>query len=69
LKDELQKSVLKYPATKKDETEYGIKYEQKMVLYGKKGTPANVIVGWIYKPDGTISMTSAYIKEGEVNDC
>ncbi len=33
------------------------------VVYGEKGTPANVIVGWLSKPDGSTVMTSAYIKE------
>ncbi len=33
-----------------------------MILYGKTGNPANVVVGWIAK-DGNISMTTAYISE------
>lgn len=65
LQKELREGALKYPATHKGETEYGIKYEQQMILYGKKNTPANVVVGWMYKPNGTISMSSAYIKEVE----
>ena len=52
-----------YPAEEKGQTEYGVRYQQKMVLYGKKGTPANVVVGWMYREDGSISMSSAYIKE------
>lgn len=63
LQKELKEGALKYPATHKGETEYGVKYEQQMILYGKKNTPANVVVGWMHKPDGTISMSSAYIKE------
>lgn len=63
LRSEIQAGALKYPATFKGNTEYGKKYEQKMVLYGKNSTPANVIVGWMRKIDGTMSMTSAYIKE------
>lgn len=65
--NKLQKEILNnatiYPASYKDNNGYGDRYEQKMVLYGCKGTPANVIVGWLYKVDGSISMTSAYIKE------
>lgn len=38
---------------------------QKMILRGQKDTPANVVVAWMKKPDGTISMTSAYIKEAK----
>lgn len=52
-----------YPATFKGNNGYGDLYEQKIVLYGNKGTPANVVVGWMSKPDGVTSMTSAYIKE------
>ena len=52
-----------YPAVFKGNVGFGDKYEQQIVLNGLKGTPANVIVGWISKPDGTTSMTSAYIKE------
>ena len=33
-----------------------------MVLYGKTGNPANVIVGWLYK-DGKVHMTTVYITE------
>ena len=63
LQKEIKEAAKKYPAAAKEKTEYGQKYEQKIILYGKKGTPANVIVGWIQKEDGTVSMTSAYIKE------
>lgn len=62
-RQEIASGVLKYPAIGKGKTEFGEKYEQKMILYGKKGTPANVVVSWLLKPDGTVSMTSAYIKE------
>lgn len=63
LQKEIQKRALLYPATSKGNVGFGDKYEQKMILPGLKGKPANVVVGWIHKPDGTISMTSAYIKE------
>lgn len=65
LQKELREGALKYPATYKGETEYGEKYEQQMVLYGKNNTPANVIVGWMHKPDDVVSMSSAYIKEAK----
>lgn len=54
----------RYPATFKGETEFGKKYEQKMVLYGLRGAPANVVAGW-YEKDGATWMTSAYIKEAK----
>ncbi|QBF00057.1 NAD(+)--arginine ADP-ribosyltransferase EFV [Blautia producta] len=63
LQNEIKYRALKYPAAFKDNNGYGDRYEQKMVIYGKNGMPANVIVGWMHKPDGSISMSSAYIKE------
>lgn len=63
LQEEIRKRAKIYPATEKPSDQYGIRFEQKMILYGEKDMPANVIIGWIYKPDGTLSMTSAYIKE------
>lgn len=61
--NEIAKGALRYPAEEKGTIEFGKKYEQKMVLYGKLGTPANVVVSWLHKLDGSISMTSAYVKE------
>lgn len=63
LRDEIRMRASKYPVTSKGNAGFGDKYEQKMVLPGLKGKPANVVVGWIHKPDGTVAMTSAYIKE------
>lgn len=63
LQEELRKGATRYPVTFKNNNGYGDLYEQKMVLYGLNGTPANVVVGWIKKEDGSVSMTSAYIKE------
>lgn len=63
LRKEIQNRAALYPATNKGNAGFGDKYEQKMILAGLKGTPANVVVGWIHRPDGTTSMTSAYIKE------
>ena len=64
---ELQKEILSraswYPATFRDNNGYGDRYSQKIIVYGKKGTPANVVIGWTCKPDGSVSMSSAYIKE------
>lgn len=60
----IKKNSKKYPAKLKEKTAYGIRYEQKMILYGKDGTPANVIVGWIQDAAADeMRMTSTYIKE------
>lgn len=63
LQKEIQNRAALYPAANKGNVGFGDKYEQKMILPGLKGRPANVVVGWIHRPDGTTSMTSAYIKE------
>ena len=62
LRQKILEAATKYPATKNGVGEWGVRYEQKIVLYGRKGTPANVIVGWCTKDDATW-LTSVYIKE------
>nr|DAV10357.1 MAG TPA: minor capsid protein [Caudoviricetes sp.] len=63
LQEVLKQGAMKYPAQYVDNNGYGDRYVQKMILYGKKGTPANVIVAWLKNTDGTTKLTSAYIKE------
>jgi len=63
LQSEIRRCAKLYTALLKAKDEYGQRYEQCMVLYGKNSRPANVIVGWIQRPDGSTSMTTAYIKE------
>ena len=62
LKTAIIKDATKYPASYKGNKGYGDLYEQKIILYGNKGTPANVVVGWEVK-GSVVRMTSAYIKE------
>lgn len=63
LQEAIQRRASLYPSTYKQNNGYGDLYEQKMILYNSDGKPANVVVGWIHKPDGSTSMTSTYIKE------
>lgn len=64
LQREIKKAAPKYPATIKGSNEYGVNYEQKIVLYGKNGTPANVVVAWFKDIEkNEMRMVSAYIKE------
>lgn len=63
LQKEISERAGKYPAYYRDNNGYGNRYEQKIIIYGKKGTPANVIVGWMVRQDNTTSMSSTYIKE------
>ncbi len=62
-RDAIKSSSDKYPASQKEQTQHGTRYEQKIILYGLKGKPANVVIGWIERTSGEVSMTSAYIKE------
>ena len=63
LQKEIKDKASLYPAVSKGDVGFGEKFEQKIVINGLRGTPANVVVGWIHKPDDTLSMTSTYIKE------
>lgn len=65
--DKLQAEIIKraqlYPVDDKGVNNFGKhRYEQKIIIYGLKDTPANVLVGWASDVSGT-SMASAYIKE------
>ena len=63
LKQAIIGSAPKYPATSKGTNGYGKHmYEQKIVLSGLKGAPANVVVGWS-ADENSVTMASAYIKE------
>ena len=62
LKDEILKKASKYPSVYKRKNAQGDLYEQKIILYGLKNKPANVVVGWIANND-TVRMTTSYIKE------
>lgn len=63
LRDEIKEKAAQYPSTYKGNNGYGDRYEQKIIIYGKNGTPANIVVGWTHKKDGSVSMSTAYIKE------
>lgn len=66
LRREILNNAENYPSTFKREDNYGKRYEQKMILYGKTNNPTNVIVGWNVN-DGETKLTSAYIKEVDKN--
>lgn len=67
LMEEIQSHAVLFPARQKGDAGHGMKYEQQMILYGKTGSPANVVVSWIDE-DGIPRMTSAYIKEAKERD-
>lgn len=51
LQKALKDGAPRYPAQYVDNNGYGDRYVQKMVLYGEKGTPANVIDSWLKMQD------------------
>lgn len=69
--EELRAEILSraplYPTDGATATEYGFKYSQRMVLYGKTGKPTNVIVAWIYDGKGT-RMTTAFTRKAKLSD-
>lgn len=60
---EILTAATKYPAVFKNETAYGRRYEQMVILQGLKGKPANVLVGWMIQSDGTVHMSTAHVEE------
>lgn len=62
LKMEILQQAPYYPAKFVDSSIYGDRYEQKIVLYGKKGRPANVVIGWMVNGD-KVWLTAPMIKE------
>ncbi len=69
LKHEILSRASDYPTVYKGKVtksgvEYGDKYEQQIIVYGVKGRPANVLVGWIVE-NGNPRMTTALIKEAK----
>ena len=62
LSEEIKASAQFNSAVPIGDNGHGMKHEQKMILYGLKDKPANVVVGWIYQ-EGKPRMTSCYITE------
>ncbi|MEG0542689.1 MAG: hypothetical protein RR528_10210, partial [Angelakisella sp.] len=62
LQQEILQKANQYPVKRALLDDYGQRYEQKIILYGLKNTPANGIVGWI-EQGSSIRMTTFYLKE------
>ena len=67
LRDEILTRSKLFPSRAVGDFGFGMKYEQLLILYGKTGRPANVVVGWIMQ-NGAPQLTSAYIKEVKGRD-
>lgn len=60
LKDEILKKAGKYPSVFRGSNGHGYKYEQKIVLYGLKNKPANVLIAWLSK-ENAIHLTTLHV--------
>ena len=64
--EQLRKAILEaaklYPAALKTRTPHGVNYEQKVILHGLKGKPANVKLGWTADENG-VHLTTAFLEE------
>lgn len=63
MRDEILTAAGKYPAILKREDIYGKRYEQQVILYGRKGSPANVLLAWNVPFDGKARLVTAYMQE------
>ena len=63
MRTEILKASRRYPAQFRDTTEYGDRYSQDIILYGKKNQPANVRVGWLVGQNGDVHMTTAHMED------
>ena len=62
LQSVIKRNASDFPVTVKKTDEHGTRYEQLQIVYGLKGKPANVVVGWLVS-DNDVHLTSAYIAE------
>lgn len=63
MREEILKAAKKYPATHRNSDRYGDRYSQLVILQGKKGTPANVLLAWNVTPEGETRLTTAHMEE------
>lgn len=62
MRAEILKKAPQYPVKLRASDEHGERYEQQVILQGKKGTPTNVLIGWLVNQDKT-HLSTLYIKE------
>lgn len=62
MQQELLTAATKYPAVLRGHSTYGDSYSQDVILYGLKGKPANVQIGWMVHPDGTAHLVTAHME-------
>lgn len=63
MQEEILNAAARYPAVFKCEDVHGRRYEQMVVLYGEKGSPANILLAWNVRPDGTTHFVTAHMEK------
>ena len=63
MREEILLAARKYPAKYRDSNQFGDRYSQLVILQGKKGTPANVLLAWNVTPEGETRFTTAHVEE------
>ncbi len=62
MRQEILTAATRYPAVLRGHTAYGDSYSQDVILYGLKGKPANVQIGWMVHSDGTAHLVTAHME-------
>ena len=57
----------KYVCRQMEADQYGRRFKMHVILDGKGGKQADTRVGWIYKDDGTLSLTTTFPEERDKN--
>lgn len=68
LQDTISASTSKYPAVSKGDSGYGERFQQDIIVYGKRGQPVNLRTAWIDKGKDGMSLTTTFIKEAKDED-
>lgn len=63
MREEILNAAARYPSLFKCEDVHGKRYEQLVFLYGRKGKPANVLLAWNVRPDGTTHFVTAHMEK------
>lgn len=63
MRDEILEAAKMYPVTYRSSSIYGKLYSQLVILQGVNNKPANVLLGWVVKPDGSTWLTTAHMEE------
>ena len=62
MQQEILMAATRYPAFLRGHTAYGDSYSQDVILYGLKGKPANVQIGWMVHPGGAAHLVTAHME-------